>query len=276
MVKANERLWTEKELNGMSQTVSTLRRMRSAATLDKTTLGLRMRKKINNLLGGKEKIYSPQEALADAEELGYVAGDFFAAKLSKTTHGKTEFEKWQDLLSDAEKQYTLYGETTYAGTGIVEVAGQLLIGRMRTLHIDSQHMLEWDLLENNNLGAQSIQQLINQDVGIISPLSGDYLMSSIYSSYLQRTRGNSFAIRPAALSEDLTDLVLPLDKKSNFPFENKSAIAIYVDTIATGNTAKALFKHLQGLYPQKIIPPNLKRKEYYPSDKITKYWAAAK
>ena len=184
-----------------------------------------------------------------------------------------EFEKWQDLLLDAEKQYLLYGTTTYAKTSILEVARNSIIGRLRHIHIDSYHTLHWDLLGNNNLGVESIGELINKDVGVISPLSGDYLMASVYSSYLRRTRGKSFPTRAAALSKDLSEIVLPVDGKGNLPFADKSIISIYIDTTETGDTARALLKKLQVVYSQKTIPtPNLERSEFTPSKKIERYW----
>src|SRR3989338_4157859 len=109
-----KRLWTDDEITAMPATIDLLRRMRSAAVTEKPSVYLRSRRVLNNFWGGHERIYSPQEALAHAEELADAAGDFFAAKLSKTTHGKTEFEKWQDLLSDAERQYQIYRGVTYA------------------------------------------------------------------------------------------------------------------------------------------------------------------
>lgn len=273
MVKANEQLWTDEEVLGMDATYHTLRRMRTAATMIEPTLFLRMGRTINNLLGGQARIYSKQEALLQAEELANAAGDFFAAKLSKTTHDKKEFEKWQDLLSVAQRQYELYQEATFSKAALKNAVGDSLLGRMRNLHVDPRYMLEWDLLENNNLGVETIKELINQDIGIISPLSGDYLLSKIYSSYLKHTRGDSFSVRAVALSEDLSRLVLPLDKEGNLPFENKKTIGIFIDTTATGNTARVLFEILQEAYPQKIISePTFKTSEFTKSKKLKKYY----
>ncbi len=269
-----KRLWTDGEIIAVPATVDLLRRMRSAAVTEKPSVYLRSRGAINNFWGGHERIHSPQEALAHAEELADAAGDFFAAKLSKTTHRKTEFEKWQDLLSDVKRQYQLYGEMTYARTSVGEVVGNLIIARLRSLHIDPDYTVHWDLFKNNHLGANSIEELVRKDLGIISPLSGDYLMARVYRSYLQRTRIKSFPVHAAALSRDLSVLVLPTTADGHLPFGDKSAIGIYLDTTETGNTARALFEHLQTTYPLKTVhEPKMERTEFTQSKKIRKYWA---
>ncbi len=272
-----KRLWKDEELIGMTKTISLLRKMRTAAVMHKPTISLRVRRILNHLLDGQEQIYSQQEALLHAEELADASGDFFAAKLSKTTHGNTEFQRWQDLLSDAGRQYSLYGTTTYARTSLGEVVGNSIIGRLRNVHIDTKYMLQWDLLENNNLGADSIEELINQDIGVISPLSGDYLMASVYSSYLRRTMGKSFPTHASALSRDLSKIVLPVNADGHLPFEDKPAIGIYIDTTQTGDTARALFGMIQESYPQKTIHmPKFQRTEFVQSDRMKKYWETKK
>jgi hypothetical protein len=267
----SKRLWTDEEIMSMPKTIELLRRMRSAA-VSQPSIGICSKKALTRLFGGQEQIYSQQEALTHAEEIANAAGDFFAAKLSKTTRGNREFEKWQDLLHNKKRQYKLYGPTTYAKTDLGEVVGNSVISRMRNLDIDANHMLTWDLLENNNLGATTICELVDQDIGVISPLSGDYLMARIYSSYLQRKRGKSFPVRAIALTKDLSVVNLPTNTDDSPVFEDKSAIGIYIDTNETGNTARKIFKYLNQHYPQKTIhPPKFEKVEFVPSKKIERW-----
>ena len=267
-----ERLWTDEEILAMPATIDLLRKMRSAAVCE-PSFYLRSRRTLNHLLGGQEEIHPSQEALSHAEELADAAGDFFAAKISKTTRRKTEYEKWQDLLSDGRRQYRIYGASTYAKTSLGEVASAF-IGRLRSLHIDPRYTLEWQLLKNNNLGVDSIERLVNKNMGVISPLSGDYVMARVYSSYLRRTRGRSFPTHAAALSRDLLVVTLPVNAGGSPVFEDKSVIGIYIDTTETGNTARALFKHLQTIYPQKEVhEPRFETVEFTRSQKEERYWA---
>ncbi|MDO8555612.1 MAG: hypothetical protein Q7R96_00370 [Nanoarchaeota archaeon] len=273
-----QRLWDDRDIEGMGETVVILRRMRNAATLHTPSLSMRIHRCLNHLFGGTEEIHTQQTALADAETLAQAAGDFFAAKISKTTHHTDEFQKWQDLLFDANNQYLLYTPMTYAQTSLNEVVGYSLIGRMRNTRIDPSYMLTWDLLKNNNLGTNSIRELLNENIGIISPLSGDYLMACFYSSYLQRTKGKSLSVHAAALSKDLTTLTLPKDAQGNNPFMNKPCIGIYIDTTETGNTAEALFQGLQTIYQGKKIHTPMRetsKATFVPSNKMIRYWKRA-
>ena len=268
-----KRLWNDKELIGMNETIHRLRKMRSAVVTPESSIPLRLKKAFNHLLGGQEKIYLPQEVLEQAKELADAASDFFAAKLSRTNQRNKEFEKWHDLLSAADRQYHLYGITTYARSSLRDVVGNSLIGRMRHVYIDPDYMLNWDLLKNNHLGASSIEKLIEQDLGVISPLSGDYLMASFYSSYLRRTRGKSFSAHAAALSSDLSKVVLPVNASGKPAFKEKSAIGIYIDTTATGNTAQALFTAIQAVYSgKKVYRPKLEDTKFTQSEKMESYW----
>ncbi len=266
------RLWTNEEVRDMQITVYQLRRMRTAAVMTTPTRSLRIWKWLDHAVGGSEKIYSQQEALTHAQELADAAADYFAANISNTKKGTVEKQKWQDLLNDSQRQYALYDTTTYAGTNQLQVVKYDLINRLRNLHIDPEYMLRWDLLENNNLGAPSFSAVLNQSMGIISPLSGDYLVASTYSSYLRRTGRRTFPTRAVALSKDLSEMFLPTNE-GKLPFEDQSVIGIYIDVTETGNTARALFRKLQETYPKKRIhKPNTKRVEFTPSKKIDKFW----
>ncbi|MBS3169414.1 hypothetical protein J4210_02930 [Candidatus Woesearchaeota archaeon] len=267
-----QRLWTDLEIAAMPATLSLLRRMRSAAVTSEDSLFINFKRSINSLFGGNKQIYPPQEALEHAVELADAAGDFFAAKLSKTTQGKKEFEQWQDLLADAKRQYQLYGKMTSARTSLGEVIGFALIGRLRALHIDPDYILQWDLLQNNNLGVTSLGRLCQGDVGVITPLSGDYLLASTYRSYLQRTRDSSFPLHVAAQRRNLSTTILPLSLHDSL--DNLSAVGIYVDTTQTGRTAQALYSALREILPEKTVhEPRFTKTKFTPNKKIERYWA---
>jgi len=267
-----ERLWKDEEIIGMNLTISLLRRMRSAAVTPIPSRSLRFHRALNHFFRENEEIHPPQEALADAQHLATAAGDFFAATISRTAHSTTEFQKWQDFLSDSQKQYNLYTPITYARSILTDVVGNSLIGRMRNLHIDPDYTINWELLKNNNLGAHRIRELLELNIGIFSPLSGDYLMANVYSAYLRRTRDKTFALRTVALSQDLSEMTLPITDEG-LPFEEKNIIGIYIDTVQTGNTGRILFAKLQEMYPQKrILPPREEDVPFTPSGKIEKYW----
>ncbi|HLC75685.1 MAG TPA: hypothetical protein VJB82_01005 [Candidatus Peribacterales bacterium] len=270
---ANKRLWKDEEIIGMNETMLRLRRMRSAATMHSWSIGVLAKKFGLRLRGIIEPEHSQQESLSDAQKLADAAADFFAARISKTSAGKQEFQKWQDLLSDAQRQYRLYAITTYARSKLVDAVGQTVIGRLRNLHIDPDHMMNWDFTEGNNLGIESTDELLEKNIGIVSPLSGDYLSASTYQAYLRRTKGKTFPLTPAAMSGDLSHIVLLQGEDGSLPFADKDEIGFFLDATETGNTGRALASHMSHLYPEKIVHKPIDEKvEFTQSQKIVEYW----
>ena len=269
----NKRLWKDEEIIGMNETMLRLRRMRSSATMRGWSIGVLAKKFGLRLQGIIEPEHSPQESLSDARQLADAAADFFATRISRTSNAKQEFQKWQDLLSDAQKQYRLYAVTTYARSKLVDAVAQTVIGRLRNLHIDPDYMMNWDCTVGNNLGIESTNELLERNIGVVSPLSGDYLSASTYQSYLRRTKGRTFPLTPAAMSGDLSHVVLLQGEDGSLPFADKDEIGFFLDATETGNTGRALASHMSQLYPEKIVHKPIEEKvEFTRSKKIVDYW----
>lgn len=269
MVSSSERLWSDEDIIGMDRTVLQLRKMRSAITGDLPSAIFRFRQMVKRALFQTDtRTETSEEILLKAENLADAAGDFFAAHLSNITDGSHELELWQHKVSEAEALYGMYKISTYARSSMSDVVGNSIIGRLRNIHIDPEHMLHWDLVKNNNLGSTSVHDLIQKsDIGILAPLSGDYLMASTYSAYLRRTEGKTFPTKAVALNRNLTKIVLPE------AFQEKSEIGLYIDTTETGNTSRVLFENIQNAYPgEKVHKPNMERVEFSQSKKMRKYW----
>lgn len=275
-----ERLWTDRQLKGMTDTVLYMRKIRTAATTEISPTSNSTRRLMSVLRRpGPESVNtakSREVILFDAERLGATAGSFFAARLSGNSSGDLEFEEWQDTLSDVQKEYRKYKDSTYAKTGMLEVVGNSVIGRLRNLSIDPNYMLRWDLTLNNNLGARNVNELIQKNMGVMSPLSGDYIMSCTYSSYLERMLGRTFPTKPAALSSDLRLVVLPKDKEGKEVFELVPEIGIYIDTTDTGNTGRVLFQAVKEAYPnQRVLEPRATKSNFKQSKKMQDFWKKA-
>ena len=267
------RLWSDEELFSMNHTLDLVRRMRTAATIQTPSFGLRTKKALVTLLGGKESLHSPDEAMSDAQNLSNAAADFFAAKIHNKKYGKKEYGLWQKLLRDQNKQYILYAPTTYARTSLSEVIGNSFIGRLRNLSIDPEHTITWDLLENNNLGASSIDELLEKDIGIVSPFSGDYIMAKTFSTYLKRTKGKALDLCPIALNQELSAANFARNDEGEHYFNYKQAIGIYLDTIETGNTGATILEGLEQIYRDKTIyAPRKDKIEFKDSKKQEKFW----
>lgn len=269
-----ERLWSDQELIAMEATVVSLRKIRTATTTkpEEQKKGIikffPLVRESRSRLPQKDK----EVVLFDAEKLANTAAYFFALKISKTASGDREKQEWQDTLSDTNKKYGKLSPTTYARTTKQDVTVSL-VGHLRHLSIDPSYMLKWDLLQANHLGAQTIEQLVDGTIGVISPLSGDYLLANTYSKYLELLKKKKFPVKPAACSSDLTFIVLPVDSEGKNIFGHLSQIGIYLDAVDTGNTGKALYQFLKQVYPTHIVHEPIAQKiEFIPSKKMRNFW----
>jgi hypothetical protein len=249
-----EHLWTPEQLRGIRETHDTMRRLRTAAS---NYLGIQGIINKMTFFNNAETINPKNKdlVLLDAEKLGTTMADFVASRLTNTSDGKKELEEWQDTLSSMKSEYKQYKVSTYSKTNII---GATIALRLRNLKSNPNIMLNWDLTINNNLGAGSIDELIEKDIGIISPLSTDYLIVTSYSSYLMRARDRSFMVKPAALNQDLTKAALPKESGGNRFFEKYKEIGVFIDTTNTGKTGERLYNSVKKEYQDKVVykPPS--------------------
>jgi hypothetical protein len=229
--------------SSLYNTVENLRRIRTAA------------------VKGKNHFWKPvkNNALLDAENLGRIAGNFISICLTDISDGKIELEEWLDAVADLRKKYRKYDQSTHIKSSVSESVN-LMIRRINSLNKMPNNIISWELTENNNFGTENVDELMSKDIGIISPLSSDYLMISIYNNYLEKTSGKMFLVKPAALSSDLKDIVLPKCPNDDFALRNVSEIGVFINIRSKGDTGRTLFEAIKKKYPGKTIhKPSEKR-----------------
>jgi hypothetical protein len=260
-----ERLWTDQQLISLDNTVKQLRRTRTVATSPDSEKGF-----VGRLLHRNESTPIDRQAvLLDARNLANNASDFFAAKISQSSDGEYEFELWQDTLSDSEKRYK-GKQTTYARTQPVEV-GLSMISTLRLLTVDKYSIMKFWLADYNNLGITSPNELDNSRIGVVAPLSGDYLMASLLRNMLLRSGKEGFPLRLAALNSKL-DNILFEEGQMGEDFKNLPAIGIFLDAIQTTNTGNIIYAAVHEQFPTKdIYKPKITSTEFKPSSKIRKF-----
>lgn len=253
-----ERLWTDQELQGITDTVVHLRKMRTAAFEQEPQ--------------GVHRLFShriPQEVvLFDARELASNAGNFFAATVSHATDGRHEREAWLDGISMARRKYRGKEASTHAKTTPTDV-GESMISKLRNLSIDPAYVVNWWIAIANNLGANSADDLIKRGVGVVSPLSGDYLMATTLRGYLDMTRGEAYPLK-LAIANRQPSLVIFERGEQGMPFDELREIGIFQDIAQTGDTGRALHAALVKEYPSHTIFEPKGRVEFKPSEKIVK------
>lgn len=256
-----ERLWNDQELQNIAGTIQSLRRIRTAATWTENPIVVR----VKNLLGVQIEDRS-QAALSDAERVALSAANVLAGKLTSTLVG-TEHEEWNDTLSDTARRYGKTGESTFARTTNLDV-GLSRLDILKSLSVDPDHMLVWELTKANNLGAKSVDQLLAGKIGVFSPLSGDYLLANILRSYLERTRGKTYPLAPVASNSNLSRSVLPR-KDGKLPFSEQKEIGIFLDVVRSGKTGATVYTTLKESYPTHVVHEPPKRfVRFQPSRKL--------
>lgn len=251
-----ERLWTDRDLQGITDTVVYLRKMRTAA-FEKEPEGIRALF-VHRI---------PQEVvLFDARELASNAGNFFATTISHATDGRHEREAWLDRISLARRKYKGKETSTHAKTVPTDV-GQNTISKLRDLSIDPAYVVNWWITLANNLGANSTDDLIQRGVGVVSPLSGDYLMATTLRSYLDMTRGGAYPLKLAIANRDVSSVIFERGEQG-MPFGELREIGIFQDVAQTGETGRALHAALAKAYPSHTVFEPRGRVEFEPSRKI--------
>lgn len=261
-----ERLWTDKEIDHIEDTITALRKIRSAAVLGleppKTgVIGL-----LANLRGQLPVPEDRQRVLSDGEDLAHAAAAFLAKRVVKGERDVERRDAWEEVLLRTTEHYGRYPVTTFAKTSRNEVS-QSTIFNLRAMSIDPRYMLNCNLFRENRLGAIDLNSLLAARLVVVAPLSGDLLLAAIHREQVELTRGQSFHLRTAAISKDLKHTVIS-DLKPEME-QGFQAVGIFLDAIESGSTGRVLATSLRDQYPQFTVhEPQTSRVEFVPSQKI--------
>lgn len=266
------RLWTDEEVVLMGKTVDVLRKIRTAATQEPSHVLSFVKRGVAAALGNPYWEIRPEMALKDAEQLGDVASRAMALRIAERRDKGEGIQDWQEALQDMVEYYLDYSSSTFAQSTLTNVVGAAFISRLRALNVDPDCLLRYELVDNNNLGVTKVSELSDDRRVVIAPLSGDFLLASTYRHFLKIRNGKTFHLRPAALSKDLTHSTLPLETDDP-KLAQAQEVGIYIDTIATGSTGRALHEAVQKKYPEKKVQmPNHTGKDFVQSPKLEAFW----
>jgi hypothetical protein len=246
---AREIVWTPKQVEAMVETVTTMRRMRTAATTDDCP---QKESDDSTLRRTKEVI------LFEAENLGISSSNYIVGRILQV-RDDNKLKIWQDTLSDLKKRYNQFRPSTSFNTGrdLKVLFEYSILNKLDELRTNPGNRLKIDLIESNNCGVKKIFEFKNKKIGIISPLSADFFLGSIYSSFLESAHDISLPVKPAAVSSDLSKIILLRNNEKTQVFDNVEEIGIFIDSLSQGHTRKALFDAMKSDYlPKKIIKPS--------------------
>lgn len=252
-----ERILGDRELKLTDITVTQLRAMRTAAFPSHGFLSRFQRT-------------SPlpvQEIATDARNLSTTAGSYLALRASGLETGIREREELEHVIADVKTKYREYRPGSFTGTKSMDPA-ESIIDKLKTLSIDPDHALRWELVESADFDVDSVADFLDREIGLVSPLSGDYLRGSIYRSFLFYTQDRTFPYQMAIASIDLRSVVLEAGNLGR-SFEELTEIGIYLDISASGSTGEAVYRAVSLAYPDKtVFEPPIYKGTLPPSDKM--------
>lgn len=206
-----------------------------------------------------------QTALGEGKKLAQSASTFFVSRMFNDS-SSAEAEVLDADLVRLEQNYGRFKGWSNVEIDPIEAADRLR-GFLHFTSVFGAAVIEAHMFQFNSLGAQNLNELLNQRIGVAAPIATDYLVASAHNEFVRRFVDNrGFDLEPVALNRDLNRVVLHRNG-GLLPFQEASQLGVFVDFIGSSSTRTAAMMALQELYPDKIVHGfNWKRGAFVPSE----------
>ncbi len=245
----------ESNLGAMQETIAQLRDIRRAVTIPQG-------RPLTNLILPRRYASSSvdrQVLLSEAKIIAGACGDYVSAAITEGSDKQTLRERWIDVLSEAIGTYRRT-EQLSANKVHLRESSYWVFDHALNLMINPS-FLAWDMLVHNNMGVEDLKKLIERKIGVIAPLSSDFLIASIFRSYLKRTEGETFNLYSMAVAVGEGRTVV------HYAAADSPELSFYLDKAYVGSTGEAAYEALKDVFPNKVIHvPNKTRVKDVPSD----------
>lgn len=187
--------------------------------------------------------------LADAEALGSTA----VSRITDLVSGvDITLEDWSKLLRDQQEKYKGHRPVALSPVS-TELVGNLLAANCRNLIEGRRDTLERQLLEVNGLKHLTASYFLNDGLGVLAPLSSDYLFVALYREYVKRnTSSGCFVVKPVITGVKREMLVMPTDTQGKPFFSDHEEVVGLIDMGDMGDTRRALAGIVEVHYPDKF------------------------
>lgn len=193
----------------------------------------------------------PEVPIGNAQGLAVAAGNYLALRATNLDNGRQEREEWQDILSDVSRFYAQEKGTSFTRND-PSGAALSVYKTVNQLTVCTDVSLGWMFSAKNNFGYNAINRLLDSFVGVVAPLSGDYLQATFYRAYFALTRDRTFPLKLAVPSAKLRRVLLQRGNLGK-PFDEIEEIGIFLDIVETGETGRSVYNSLKKEYPDKLI-----------------------
>lgn len=205
-----------------------------------------------------------QTAIKNAEILGIAAVGYLIDEINNYPLIKPD-QNFEQTLAHVEKQYKGYIPlVTSSISGIfapkdvsIQIETQLNAYKFLARQSDpAQHQWLWDMLKHeNNVRLMPGLNIFNERLGIVAPLSSDYLYAALLQRFIQRhTSLPSFQLKPVILSPALDLDALQGDDQEDNVFANSiDEIAIWTGLDVSLRTRRAMSIAVRNMYGDKPV-----------------------
>ena len=254
-------MFIDGNLDAVGQTVQQLRDVRRAVTRPgRRPLKDVIKPSTRYGFSGRER----QVFLAEAGILGADMGNYFAAIASDNGQAKILREKWLDTLGQFNGRFNNLSPLSSSNGSNVEQMSYWILDHVLNVGAEPNYVA-WELLAHNNMGeAAGIDEALGREVGIVAPLSTDFLIAAVFCGYLDQTHGKTFQLAPIAIAVDEGGTVLSI-----FTAHMKE-VAIYIDGVGEGQTARAAYGMVKEIFSDRPIhkPVNKRMEDIIPTFKF--------
>lgn len=206
-------------------------------------------------------------AVADAEEIGLISSTYIVDPIMGTVDDKTQ-KTLEGRLAELEAKYRGYRAYAYSIMSRVKfhemMPTYLHLYKLLAQHPNTNESGLWEaLIGSNNMQFMPKMDIFNNRVGIVSPLSSDYLRSVLLQRLIQvHTPFESFRLKPVILGPEL-DLDPNAGEEQEDPEFGKGVdrIVIWTNLDVSFRTRNGTLRAVEWLYPGKleIVPANTAR-----------------
>lgn len=232
--------YTDIEEKRVWETICTLRQIRFAGELTQKGRGA----------------IDIKEILLDAERLAKSPAPYLIALLQGGASSDM-LDAWQEAQREMDIKYQAYPmiRRSPLGMPLVDVGRKIrIMSWSMDKEIGTDKLTEY-FIRQEKLGDIRFEDLFDNRLGILAPLSTDILSAYLLSEFIRKHHSpQTPQVKPVLASTDLTAFTFPKDKRGVGVFAGLSRILAYVDANGMGNTRIALAAAAELEYPGKVIP----------------------
>lgn len=198
-----------------------------------------------------------QEKMQDAEKLGSAAATAIIG-LVQEEPAEPHRTRWDKTLERFGRKYRGFPQYHRGHQTTGESANTIGSDYLGALQRQWKEKTRY-LLRINLGSALQPDDLLDPNLGVIAPLSTDYLLLAVIQQYLATNVSSSaFHLKPAFVETglgckaEIPEVVLPQTNDGKRIFENCTRVAILLDGVGF-YTQPALIRALRQIYPDKIV-----------------------